>query len=70
MYNRRPSELIDNLTLFINDFTETLNYIHRLSKRSYITGDLTLTYLKINRNIYYNNFYESLTGQGFFPDDN
>ena len=64
---RRPSELIDNLTLFINDFTETLNYIHRLSKRSYITGDFNIDLLKINRNIYYNNFYESLTGQGFFP---
>ena len=29
---RRPSEPIDELTLFINNFTETLNYIHRLSK--------------------------------------
>ena len=64
---RRPSELIDELTLFINDFTETLNYIYRLSKRSYITGDFNIDLLGINRNIYYNNFYESLTGQGFFP---
>ena len=61
---RRPSELIDELTLFIN---ETFNYIHRLSKRSYITGDFNIDLLKINRNTYYNNFYESLTGQGFFP---
>ena len=44
---RRPSELIDELTLFIN---ETLNYIHRLSKRSYITGDFNIDILKINRN--------------------
>ena len=64
---RRPSELIDELTLFINDFTETINYIHRLSKRSYITGDFNIDLLKINRNTYYNNFYESLTGQGLFP---
>ena len=63
---RRSSELIDELTLFINDFTETLNYIHRLSKRSYITGNFNIDLLKINRNTYYNNFYESLTGQGFF----
>ena len=56
---RRPSELIDDLTLFINDFTETLIYIHRLSKRSYITGDFNIDLLKINRNTYYNNFYES-----------
>ena len=64
---RRPSELIDNLTLYINDFTETLNYIHRLSKRSYIIGDFNIDLLKINWNTYYNNFYESLTGQGFLP---
>ena len=63
---RRPSKLIDDLTLLINSFTETLNYIHRLSKRSYITGDFNIDLLKINRNTYYNNFYESLTGQGFF----
>ena len=64
---RRPSELIDDLTLFINDFTETLNYIHRLSKRSYIIEDFNIELLKINKNTYYNNFYKSLTGQGFFP---
>ena len=62
---RRPAKLIYNLTLFINDFTETLNYIHMLSKRSYITGDFNIDLLKMNT--YYNNFYESLTGQGFSP---
>ena len=64
---RRPSELIDELTLFINGFTETLNYIHRLSKRLYITGDFNIDLLKINGSTYYNIFYESLTGQVFFP---
>ena len=89
---RRPSELIDDLTLFSNDFTETHNYnnnyyyylksniqctwryefsglyyIHQLSNRSYGTGDFDIDLLKINRNTYYNNFYKSLTGQGFFP---
>ena len=38
---RIPSELIDELTLFINDFTETLNYIHR----PYITGDFYIDIL-------------------------
>ena len=64
---RRPSELIDDLTLFTNDFTERLNYIHMLSKRSYITGDFNNDLLKINRNTYYNHFYGSLSGQGVFP---
>ena len=64
---RRPSEVIDELTLCINDFTGTLNYIHRLSKRSYITWDFNIDLLKINRNTYYNNFYQSLTVHGFFP---
>ena len=48
---RRPPELIDDLTLFINDFTETLNYINMLSRRSYISEDFNIDLLKINRNI-------------------
>ena len=32
-----------------------------LSKRSYITVDFNSDLLKINRNIYYNHFYETLT---------
>ena len=55
----------DHLALFINDFTETLNYIQMLSKRSYITCDFNIDIFKINGNTYYNNFYESLTDQGF-----
>ena len=63
---RTSSELIEDSTLFINDFTEILNYIRMLSKRSFITGDFNII-LKINRNTYYNHFYESITDQGISP---
>ena len=50
---RRQSKLIDDLTLCIDYFTQTLNYIlHMLSKRSYITGDFNIDLLKINRNTF------------------
>ena len=44
---RSPFELIDDLPLFINYFTEIHNYILMLSKRSYITGDFNIDLLTI-----------------------
>ena len=38
-----------------------------LSRRSYITGGFNIHLLKTNKNTYYNNFHESLSGQGLFP---
>ena len=64
---RRPSELIDDLNMFINEFTETLHSAHLISKKTYVTGDFNIDLLKINNHNYYNAFYENITAQGFFP---
>jgi len=64
---RRPSEISDELNMFINEITESLICIQALSKKAYITGDFNIDLLKINRHSYYNTFYENITAHGFFP---
>ena len=64
---RRPSQLVADLTQFIDEFSETLAKIHATCKQSYIIGDYNIDLLQLHRNIYYNTFYENVTAQGFFP---
>ena len=64
---RRPSQLVADLTQFIDEFSETLTKIHATCKQSYINGDYNIDLLQLHRNNYYNTFYENVTAQGFFP---
>ena len=64
---RRPSEKVEELSKFIQEFTETLHFVHERSKQAYINGDFNIDLLKLNCHHYYNLFYESVTAQGFFP---
>ena len=64
---RRPSQLVVDLTQFIDEFSETLAKIYDTCKQSYIIGDYNIDLLQLHRNIYYNTFYENVTDQGFFP---
>ena len=64
---RRPSQLVADLTQFIDEFSETLAKIHATCKQSYIIGDYNIDLLQLHRNIHYNTFYENVTAQGFFP---
>ena len=64
---RRPSEYVDDLNTFINEFTECLNNIHRISNQAYIAGDYNIDLLKLTNHRHYNIFYENITAQGFFP---
>ena len=64
---RRPSNIVGDLTDFINEFSEVLNNIHNISKQSYLMGDYNIDLLSLNSNIHYNTFYENATAQGFFP---
>ena len=64
---RRPSQLVTDLTQFIDEFSETLTKIHATCKQSYINGDYNIDLLQLHRNHYYNTFYENITSQGFFP---
>ena len=63
---RRPSQLVADLTQFIDEFSETLAKIYAICKQSYIIGDYNIDLLQLHRNISYNTFYENVTAQGFF----
>ena len=64
---RRPSELVDDLTQFIEEFSITLSNIHAISKQAYINGDYNIDFLQLHTNAQYNTFYDNTTAQGFFP---
>ena len=55
---RRPSELIDDLTQFIEEFSIILSNIHAISN---------IDLLQLHTNVHYNTFYDNTTPQGFFP---
>ena len=64
---RRPSQLVADLTQFIDEFSETLTKIYATCKQSYINGDYNIDLLQLHRNNYYNTFHENVRAQGFFP---
>ena len=64
---RRPSDLLDDLTQFIEEFSETLSNIHAVSRQAYVNGDYNIDLLQLHTNTHYNAFYENITAQGFFP---
>ena len=64
---RRPSELIDDLTQFIAEFSITLSNIYAISKQAYINGDFNIDLLQLHTNTHYNTFYDNITAQGFSP---
>ena len=63
---RRPSELIDDLTQFIEEFSIILSNIHAISKQAYINGDFNIDLLQLHTNVHYNTFYDNTAAQGFF----
>ena len=64
---RRPSDLVVDISQFIDEFTTVLSNIHATCKQSYINGDYNIDLLKLQNNAHYNTFYENVTAQGFFP---
>ena len=63
---RRPSELLDDLKQFIEEFLITLSIIHSVRKQAYINGDYNIDLLQLHTNTHYNILYENTTAQGFF----
>ena len=64
---RPPTVLIDDLTRFINEFSEYLYVIGSQYQRAYISGDTNINLLKINGNQHYNSFYDNVIMQGYIP---
>ena len=64
---RRPSDLLDDLTQFLEEFSLTLSNIHAVSRQAYVNGDYNIDLLQLHTNTHYNAFYKNITAQGFFP---
>ena len=64
---RRPPVLLNDLTHYIEEFSETLSNSHAVSKQAYVNGDYNIDLLQLHTNTHYNAFYENITAQGFFP---
>ena len=62
---RPPTSLVEDLTIFIDEFTAFLGESEH--RKAYICGDFNINLLKINENINYNIFYENVTSHGFIP---
>ena len=64
---RPPTVLIDDLTRFINDFSEYLYVIGGQYQRAYISGDTNINLLKIFIYQHYNSIYDNVIMQGSIP---
>ena len=62
---RRPSDSIDELLLFNQEFALLLNKLQANPHKSYICGDFNINLLKINDSEHYNAFFENVTSTGF-----
>ena len=58
---RRPSDSVDELTLFIEEISTVLSKLNKLSQRSYICGDFNINLLNINNSDHCNNFFKGIT---------
>ena len=45
---RRPSDLLDDLTQFIEEFAETLSNIHAVSRQASVNGDYNIDLLQLH----------------------
>ena len=67
---RVPNELMGNLNIFTEIFSELLNILHRTSRIVYVCGDTNINLLKINDKRHYAHFFESILSAGFYPKIN
>ena len=63
---RHPSDSIDELSLFIQEFVPLLSELQTNPYKAYICGDFNINLLKINDSEHYNSFFENVTSTGFF----
>ena len=65
--NRRPSDLIADLTQFTDEFSVVLSNVHAMCNQAYMNGDHNIDLLQLHTMNHYNAFYENITSQGFSP---
>ena len=64
---RLPSYNAEDLSAFINEYSDLLNRLRTRSKFVYICGDYNIDILKMSSNNNYNAFYENVISSSFAP---
>ena len=64
---RPPERFVDELNVFIQEFSSLLNFLQDLNRISFVCGDFNINLLEINSNPHYNDYFESIYSKGFFP---
>ena len=64
---RPPERFVDELNVFIQEFSSLLNSLQDLNRTSFVCGDFNINLLEINSNTHYNDYFESKYSKGFFP---
>ena len=64
---RRPGEVLDEFNVFLEEFTSFLLYIKNQNRPSYLCGDYNIDLLKIKTKNHFNDYFDELVTNGFFP---
>ena len=56
-----------NLMFFLAEFTSFLTYIKNQNRPSYLCGDYNIDLLKIKMKNHFNDYFDELVTNGFFP---
>ena len=63
---RKPGQLVDDFTLFLEEFALFVRLVKSLNRSSYICRDYNFDLLKIKANKYFNDCFDNLITVGFF----
>ena len=64
---RPPESLVEELDLFISQFSSFLNLLKHTKRSNFISADFNINLLQINTNKHFCSFFELITTNGYFP---
>ena len=64
---RPPNDIKENYKTFYEELTQTLATLNKSRLEVIIAGDINIDLLKINTNLYANDFFHTLVAQSFIP---
>ena len=64
---RKPGEVLDEINVFLEEFTSFLIYIKNQNRPSYLCGDYNINLLKNENKNHFNDYFDELVTNVFFP---
>ena len=64
---RKPGEILDEFNVFLAEFTLFLTYIKNQNRPSYLCGGYNIDLLKIKTKNHFNDYFDELVTNRFFP---